>query len=573
MKGLKISSVLILMLLFAGISSASHQDREVHVLIENSDGDLINTSTTSQFVVDYGQNSPQPFRFAILCDGSECPYGPSDSGLLRDALFVGLCDQRIDATENYRGSDSDFWTDKKRIPTSGFLGPDGLRCTPGVKDFKIVDQEGHTVKNIGTDFIVDYRTTGPQLSISIDIENLGNKISRFKMENTADGGTPGNIRVAQSGLCLRDCGDFEPAQTNFIMSAENSGSGYANSINEFISTDYGDCGFGATLCKVANQDFKELESSCDGNCPIGHINQGSKADYIPRGEIIAGDTFSTDGEWPSGPIENPYLHVCDSSLDEYKNMDGKTVYSPGNNFDSNYFECRGSQWIERPQCQPGYIWSVVGGERGCYSKKPERINVDFLDIENLPYSELENEYTTGFKLPGEEAEKFEDQYDAELREVNAECWIGEDNQRPSSNAEKSVVTVDIDEFRTGFGLDDIWVLTNIPNRNAVDNETYSCVWGFYGYGQHGNYIYQGVNDYLLESMDEESLVYDYSEIRAIYQRKEQAYSNTLSWDNYFRYDERGLPLGGPSPFNSPNEEYPYCPPDNPLYPEADITCG
>ncbi|WP_414838245.1 hypothetical protein ACK3SF_02485 [Candidatus Nanosalina sp. VS9-1] len=544
------------------------------MIIENSNGDTLNAEDTSRFVIDYGQNSPQPFRVAILCEGSDCPYGPADSGVLRAPLFLELCGKTIDATNNYYGSDTDFWTDKQRVPTGSTFGPNALKCTPGIKDADIVDQDGHVVKNINTDFIVDYRTSGPQLGVSIDIENLGNKISRFKIENTGDGTSPGYVRVGQSGLCVRDCGDFEPASTNTIMSYENTGTGYVNSVNEFISTDYGNCGFGATLCQVANQDFGELESSCGGDCPIGHVDQGSNADYIPRGEVIAGQAFSTDEEWPVGNINNPYFHVCDSSLEGYKEMDGKTVYSPGSNFGTNYFECRDYQWIPRQQCDPGFKWAEVDGEWMCDEKEPSRINVDFLNIQNLPYSEVESGYTTGFRILSSEAEKFENVYDAELQEVNAECWMGQNDQRPSDSSKKGVVTVDVDEFRTAFGLSNIWVLTDIPSRTGVDNETYSCVWGFAGYGQHNQYIYQGVNDYFLEAMDEEAISYfDYSQIQGIYQRNQDAYSNSLSWDYYVSLDERGYTaFGGPSPFNSPNEEYPYCPPDNPLYPDADIQC-
>jgi hypothetical protein len=51
-----------------------------------------------------------------------------------------------------------------------------------------------------------------------------------------------------------------------------------------------------------------------------------------------------------------------------------------------------------------------------------------------------------------------------------------------------------------------------------------------------------------------------------------AYSNSIDWE-FYRNDDRGYtPAKGPNPFTSPNEEYPYCPPDNPLYPQADIQC-
>lgn len=576
MKGLKFFSILFLVVVFAGVSLADHQDRDVTVDIENSNGDILQAEDTSEFVIDYDQGSPQPFRVAIYCDGGDCPYGPRDSSLISNPLYLDLCGSRI-STPNYI-TDSDFKTDKLRIPVGGTFGPDGIKCTPGVKDVEIVDSEtgdAHTVKDLGTDFVVDYRTSGPQLSVSIDIENLGDKIARFKIENAGDGKDPGQVRVGQSGFCVRDCGDFEEVKTNTILSPfQDDGQKYVDNIDDFMVRTYGNCGFGASLCDVANKDFKELQSSCGGSCPVGHVDQGSGADYIPRGEIIAGQAFSTDTSWPAGPLDSKQFHICDSSLDGFKSMDGKTVYSPGDNFNTDYFECRNDEWIPREQCQPGFEWSIVDGDWECDRKDPVRINVDFLEIQNLPYSQAENGYIAGFRILSGEAEKFEQQYDADLQQVDAECWMGEDDQRPSSSSDKGFVSVDVEDFRTAYGLSNIWALTEIPSREGVDNSTYSCVWGFNGHGKHNQYIYQGVNEYLLESMDEEEIdYYDYEQIEGIYSRNEEAYSNSINWGYYTSMDERSYSdFGANNPFRTPIEEYPYCPPANPLYPEADITC-
>ena len=563
--------IIISLVLFIGLSSA--QDTDI--------------GGVDDITVQYNGNGAE---IDVTCDGSNCP--PNE-------VKLRICDSQ--AILHHQGGNV-YRQDNLVIPENNKIATaeNQLKCTVG-------DQGGYDLWHTRT-LRDDIKMADNVGSIKVEYSNVGNSgtqlgIARFhslsqteyaetfrmESEGSWSGSNPGDIRVRQGNCNLGrgsgGCTEYGAAKTGKIISDERTGEGFAGNINEMLENPFTCSGLGCRESPygVAEAEWKTYSSNCDGECPLSHVTNGADADWIPKGEIIMGERFySSDQNWPSGSVtgNDRKFHVCDSSVDSFTTMDGKNVYSPGDNFDSDYFECRDYQWIEREQCLPGYEWRDGDDDWKCYEKQPVTIDVNPLNVTDVEYQDYFSGYTAGIKIPGDEATKFETLYDGELQEVTVECWMGKENERPSDSSLKMQVTADVDGFRPsgratvgGAGLSDIWVLGNLPYRDsatgATNNKTYSCVWGMNGEGRYGSDIYQGVNDFLVNSRDAGAIEMDVSAVRDQQDLNSANYESNVNWGSYSNDDRSGISGDSVNPFTSPILEYPYCPPING---DAKITC-
>lgn len=521
---------------------------------------------------------------SVTCDGSDCPSAE---------IQIRICDDRALL---YHQSGNLYETTDITIPRDNKLGSaTELQCTVG-------DQGGFEVWNTNTfssntkladnvgNLEVDYShagVSGGLLALTVEQQvGRSDDLDTWQIyTGNAFDGDHGEIRIKEPDSGPDDL-QYRDAKTGFILSQENTGSGYLDNVNDMLENPLSNT-VGYNTYEVATKTFdNNLDAHCGGNCPIGRIANSENPDFQLRGEIIMGERFySTDENWPSGSVtgSNQQFHICDSEVDGQYYMDGKNVYSPGNNFNSDYFECRDNQWIQREQCPPGYEWANRDEGWKCYEKEPVTIDVNLLNVTNVGYQDFYSGYTAGIKIPSDEATKFETLYDAELQEVTAECWMGKEDERPSDPSLKMQVTADIDGFRftnprVSNSLSNIWVLGNIPYRDAdtgaSNNKTYSCVWGMNGEGQYGKDIYQGVNGndvngFKLNSRDDGSIEMDVSAVRDMQNLYSDHLHNSVNWGSYSNDDRSGISGDSVNPFISPNREYPYCPPIND---DAKIIC-
>lgn len=560
-------------------------DRDVNVVFETNSGDTFDASDKDVMKVDYGINNPQPFKAAIYCDGGDCPYGPHDSDLLKAPLYLRAdgCGEKVVA-DNYI-TDSDFWTDKMKVPVGG--GAD-LQCTPGLYDLSVVDGNGDTVKTLNTDLEVDYQTSGSMITVEMDPESSlegGEKLHQFKIQYADSSSNKGHVNIKVAGTCIKqtqNCGGYYEGKTNVIMSpfTNQEGPKYTHQLEDIILT-YWDSYGTVSPGYIANYDFQDMTSRCGGDCPASHVDDGTGADYIPRGEVVVGKKFNPDFEWGEGPVETDEkrFHICDSEMDGIEYMEGKTVWSPGSNFEENAFMCHDDEWIPRERCEPSETWEELpNGVWSCSQKDPIDIEAEFYDIKKLPYNELTSEFVTGFRIPSEEVEKFINYYDSDINEVQAECWMGDNNQRPESASDTGQVIANADDFRNigpaGGGYTDIEVITEVPYRESVKNDTYSCVYGIKGYSDKAyKFVHEATNSIYGESADARSVEIEYSDLKSLHDIYSYTYSqgSRSDWVTEFGAfsNRENVDSGENNPFRDPNKEHPYCP--NP--PDwADIQC-
>ena len=282
--------------------------------------------------IQYNKNGPQPFNIRIICDGDDCPYWVSGTGgaAPQDTLSFSMCGKSVVAYNPIlEGSSGDLYTDKLRIPRSDFLGPQNLNCAPGTKSGDIEDSSsGNKVMDVPSEFNIDYKTSGGTLRL--------NKWDEMKYWRLQSGGS-GTICIAAylAGDGCTTFDDNKQAKTNTILTPFGGGTGHVDNLNDFLKEedDWDNCfNLETAECNRAKASIGSTgwASSCNGDCPLGHESDGNRPDYDLRGEIILSDSGK--------------FYICDSELNGFKFMDGKTVTSSGDNFAEDTFECQNDRW-------------------------------------------------------------------------------------------------------------------------------------------------------------------------------------------------------------------------------------
>lgn len=224
-----------------------------------------------------------------------------------------------------------------------------------------------------------------------------------------------------------------------------------------------------------------------------------------------------------------------------------------------YYRCAmNGTWMEA-SCEPGQELRQVqtGSGYACRTVAPQTITATYFNIQSIPHSGKSNGYIAGFKIPESEIQTYKDVMGFEPQKVDAECWMGDDNQRPSDSSNSVVFTSTYD------GTGDLWALAEIPPRSGVNKNTYSCVWGIKNVGSTADTnVYESTNNIPLKAKDggRTDIQYDIIETR-----KTSADIDTGTprgiWSKYEApadggYDQRTYIQG--TNHLALNGEYPYC---------------
>lgn len=515
----------------------------------------------------------------IDCYGSDCPYNER----LGTRIKVEMCGESTKISHD-SGTEYGF---NIQFPRDGDLSDAGFSCDVGFHSFDVYDPElGQSDPRLGGgDFRVSYshgELSGGVLALTVELDSVNkDDLHTWQIYNENEiSGENGEMRIKEI-----DPVDNEKvhrtAKTGKILSESRSGTGFVDNLNKLAFTQYTDCASApgaAGTCEVSKLNLgSDQNADCGGNCPMGRMSHNDAPDLKLRGEIIVGEETnpSTGLRTGGGVAKNQKrFHLCDTSVQGIHDIEDRVVYSPGDDFDADNFICKNDEWIERPECAPSEEFR--DGSRGwdCYEKDPTTVDVKYLDIENVPYEDLTSSFLGGFKIPSDQLYDFEYHYyptPVRLKHVQAECWMGNNDNRPSSENKKGKVRVDASDFRDSgpdqvpSNFEDMWVVTQIPHRENVMNRTYSCVYGFDArFGEYEDTMFQAVNDFTLKSRDSGKITIDYRNLQEIYNSNQGSFTDGLHWAWDSTGDARStrFDAGGAysdDKLNPFEQEHPYCP--------------
>jgi hypothetical protein len=527
---------------------------------------LTGLSTGASIGYDFGTIEYDTEEYVTInCYGSGCPYNER----IDTRIKVEMCGGSTKVSHD-SGTEYGFTL---QFPQDGDLNDAGFNCDVGLNSFDVYDPEAFSSNpHLGSGtFRVSYshgELSGGILAFTSEFNDLGtNQLHTWQIYNGgAFGGENGEIRIKEVDTITSNDKVWAEGLTGYILSDSRTGDRFVDNVKDMTNLEFDSCGRG-TKCWASELELgTSLEDHCGGNCPMGKLESNEPSKFRLRGEIVVGEEFDPDNGFPTDtvPKSQKRFHLCDSSVDGIYDIEGRTVYTPNTEFDVNYLQCRNDEWIERPICDPSEDWRNGGRGWDCYDKNTETIDVNFFDIEDLPYSDLTSEFVAGFRIPSDELYDLESHYDLRLDVIQAECWMGNNDNRPSADDKKGKVTVDAMDFRDSgentipSTFEDIFVLTEIPYRENVLNRTYSCIWGYNGWYERGNdWVYHAVNDFTLESQDAGREARTYRELQQIYNTNSGSYESSLvDWFTWANYDGRDHP---PDRLNPIEQEHPYCP--------------
>ena len=302
--------------------------------------------------------------------------------------------------------------------------------------------------------------------------------------------------------------------------------------------------------------------------------------YKPQGEVIIAsepdkENFQDITEYPHAIDPDTYFFVCRGDYKGSEIPDSKLVKvqenvapAPAVEWDWQYYRCNQQNDWEEVECEPGTSLELTDEGYECVLEDPVTVEVDFFDLKNVPISLTESELIAGFRIKEEEVQKYEQVMGKELKNIDAECWMGDDDQRPSSESDAGVFSVEY----SGFG--DAWVLGSIPFRESVSNSTYSCLWGFSEDAEytsagiptlldHG--IYESTRQAPLRSVDAGRVDMDYEEdVKSEYSflksggRVDESLDRDGAWLTYSSGDTRSYVTSTTEDMFSYSNAYPYC---------------
>lgn len=354
-------------------------------------------------------------------------------------------------------------------------------------------------------------------------------------------------------------------------------------------------------------DSKKFHGKCSTAVPSGageHHESCSPlhtgGEYDPDGEIIVATEPSRSSLFsPTAPFtehEETYFFVCrgnymgnDISSSKMVKVQEYVGSGLSNIFDIDYYEWQwhrcdmNKNWIE-VNCDPGMqIEQLVSGNYDCVEKDPVQVKADYFNIQDLKSTTATGGFITGFKIDRSEIEKFTDVMGRPPKTIDAECWLGNNDQRPGSS-KRMQVEYDYNPSESR----DVWVLGEMPWRTGVNNYTYSCLYGMANQDSSKPNIWEGTRNPPLTSFDEERINRDYSFLKNKYE--DLIMDGTLdpfpsggTFSGYWGTQRnRYITQWDEHPFRdnfSTYETFPYCdgtlrpPQEPPTWPDADIICG
>lgn len=338
------------------------------------------------------------------------------------------------------------------------------------------------------------------------------------------------------------------------------------------------------LAKVFNKDFGDYKERYwngklkgDPNFNPGSITplavppMDSNGRFEPEGEIIAASPISRNNFY-SNPVGGERLnqrsdvrfYVCrgdyrGDTISNSKKVRVHDLVGQGLENQWKYYRCNmNNDWVEI-ECPPGMELDDTGSGLECNVKPTETLNVDYFDIEGLKTDDAQSRFITGFRIDRSEMNKFESLFERPPNHIDAECWMGSNDRKPTDSSKKTMFELDYDSDASG----PVWVLGQMPYRENVNNGTYSCVWGFSDYDSSMPNLWEGTQHEPLRSIDRGKITVDYDTLQTEYSNLENNnrvhYSPNI-WNGYWgtqrdeytsEYEEH--------PFRSPIVEHPYCP--------------
>jgi len=300
-----------------------------------------------------------------------------------------------------------------------------------------------------------------------------------------------------------------------------------------------------------------------GNCASLTEKDGS---FNPEGEIITATDMSRDDTNYYSDLSNENIvskektnfYVCRG---DYRGTDiessevVKVQQGTGDSASWEYYRCNmDNEWVQ-DVCPPGQQVNYDSTEEEVDCENIESVNIraTFFNVTNISFNS--QSYTTGFKINRSELDKYQDVI-GDPATVDAECWIGEDNQRPA-NSDGSVVFSAQDP-----GTGDLWMLEKLPARSNADNSTYSCLWGLRNTGGDSTMnIFDTSNNDPINSMDGGRIDFKFEDLQAKTTETSTSEIGRWVWDLYEKpedggYDSREI-VNDQAHFMF-DEEFPYC---------------
>jgi hypothetical protein len=328
-------------------------------------------------------------------------------------------------------------------------------------------------------------------------------------------------------------------------------------------------------CKIGTQYPIGAETTYGFNdCTPVHAN----GKWEPQGEIIVAtdpDKGLYSGDYPkdyetSGKTD---FFICRGDYMGATPEESKIVEVRYPSSDNVYWRCADGtndpegDWVV-PECPPGQEIRQIGTDYECNTKQDKTISVQMFDIENVPESNKMGPLIGGFKVESSEIDKFSNVLGTQMDTVEAECWMGEDDERPSDAAAANSVRITYD-INYGFmgGVADAWVLGKIPWRDSYDTGTYSCIYGFTANTATpgSDTVLESTRNSPLLSVEASRPTINHSEIKDRYDSynsfiSEESDSSRDIWDKYSGDDDRpDIGVDDEDMIDYTNA-YPYCNP-------------
>ena len=346
---------------------------------------------------------------------------------------------------------------------------------------------------------------------------------------------------------------YDSFTASFTVQSDVTCNSQSNTVT-FWNTDTGE--------KIADSTLNIIRGSTRGT-PI-HDN----GDYKPQAEIIVAtemshprtDYYDLQSENVANKSDTKFF-ICRGDYRGQNISESKLVkvqQGTSGSYSWQYYRCAmNGSWMDA-QCQPGQElrYDTQDQRYECFMKATQTITATYFDINSIPHSGKSNGYLAGFKIPETEIQEYNEVMGFDPQKVDAECWMGDDNQRPTSASDSAVFT------STYSGTGDLWAIAEIPARSGVNKNTYSCVWGMKNVGSTTDTnVYESTNNIPLKARDggKESITYDRIETRSVSADVDTGTARDV-WSKYEApsdggYDQRTYSLGNHFMLNG---EYPYC---------------
>jgi hypothetical protein len=405
----------------------------------------------------------------------------------------------------------------------------------------------------------------------------------FYLASEADRGVVGPDRKSDEGVFIADYGDIITGFGDSLASHSSSVYGLAdggfagndNHVGDVLELPF-DNGYTFpnnnmdNRCSVASGSTKLVWDGSYGKC--SPLHEAGK--YKPQGEIIIASEMDADlGSGNLAIREKSKFFICrDVPGSDYtgNNIESsklvKVQKSPSGS-EWKYYRCsEDNDWVEI-DCPPGKIFEPTP-QPGCVDKDQVFVEATFFDLQGVPNVSTGDNIVAGFMIDQGQIGKYETTIGKELKNIDAECWMGEDNNYPGTSGTGT--------FRLSYsGSGPAWVLGEIPFRSSADNSTYSCIWGFsekpdYGAGGTGSPIqdpgiYESTRNKPVIAVDggraqvnyTKDIVQRYNALST--SRINEGLTHAQLWDPYSGLDSRTSV--GPSTedmFSYLGGEFPYC---------------